>query len=41
LSGWEAKVVKEDGSLAGYNEPGELVLRGPAVALRYEGNPEE
>lgn len=46
LSGWEGKVVKSNFSegeaevLAGYNEPGELYLRGPAVALRYENNPE-
>lgn len=39
VSGWEAKVLKEDGSLGGYDEPGELLLRGPAVTLRYEGNP--
>jgi len=44
LSGWEAKVVKSDPSegedevLAGYNEPGELYLRGPSVALRYQNN---
>lgn len=46
LAGWEAKVVKSDPSeggpevLAGLNEPGELYIRGPAIALRYEGNPE-
>lgn len=39
ISGWEAKIIKEDGTLGGYDELGELVLRGPSVALRYEGNP--
>lgn len=39
LPGLEAKVVKSDGTLAGYDEPGELVVRGPSVALRYENNP--
>lgn len=45
LAGWEAKIVTTDPSesvgpevLATYNEPGELYLRGPSVALRYEGN---
>ncbi|KAF8315904.1 amp dependent CoA ligase [Clavulina sp. PMI_390] len=50
LPGWEAKLVKidlesESGSaspevLLGYDEPGELFLRGPSLALRYEGNEE-
>ena len=39
LPGLAAKVVKSDGMLAGYDEPGELVVRGPSVALRYENNP--
>ncbi|CAE7221755.1 unnamed protein product [Rhizoctonia solani] len=33
-----AKVVKLDGTLAGYNEPGELVVKGPQMALRYSNN---
>ncbi|ELU44361.1 phenylacetyl-CoA ligase [Rhizoctonia solani AG-1 IA] len=33
-----AKVVKPDGSLAGYDEPGEMVVTGPQMTLRYEGN---
>ncbi|KAG8743208.1 hypothetical protein FRC10_000279 [Ceratobasidium sp. 414] len=33
-----AKVVKPDGTLAGYDEPGELVVSGPQVTLRYENN---
>ncbi len=40
LPGLEAKVVKPDGTLAGYGEPGELIIRGPSMALRYENNPE-
>lgn len=33
-----AKVVKSDGTLAGYDEPGELVVSGPQMALRYANN---
>ncbi|QRW06027.1 AMP binding enzyme [Ceratobasidium sp. AG-Ba] len=33
-----AKVVKPDGTLAGYDEPGELVVAGPQMTLRYENN---
>jgi len=36
--GIEARIVRPDGSLAGLNEPGELHLRGPAMALGYKGN---
>ncbi|KAF9515517.1 hypothetical protein BS47DRAFT_1293743 [Hydnum rufescens UP504] len=36
----EAKVVKEDGTLSGYDEPGELLVRSPSLALRYENNPQ-
>ncbi|KAG9103257.1 hypothetical protein FRC07_010052 [Ceratobasidium sp. 392] len=32
------KVVKPDGTLAGYDEPGELVVAGPQTTLRYENN---
>ncbi|KAF8315906.1 phenylacetyl-CoA ligase [Clavulina sp. PMI_390] len=46
VPGWEAKVVKTPADdvtgaieeLAGYDEPGELYVRGPSNALRYEGN---
>ncbi|KAF8755494.1 acetyl-CoA synthetase [Rhizoctonia solani] len=36
-----AKVVKPDGTLAGYDEPGEMVVTGPQMTLRYEGNEAE
>ncbi|KAJ3484237.1 hypothetical protein NLI96_g5759 [Meripilus lineatus] len=39
LPGMEARIVREDGSEAGYNEPGELWLRGMNVALGYYKNP--
>lgn len=35
LPGCIAKVVKEDGTLAGYDEEGELHITGPNMALRY------
>jgi len=35
IAGTIAKVVKEDGTLAGYNEEGELHVKGPQMALRY------
>ncbi|OBZ76144.1 4-coumarate--CoA ligase-like 7 [Grifola frondosa] len=38
LPGIVARVVKQDGSLAGYNEPGQLVVKGPAMALGYFDN---
>lgn len=39
LPGWEAKLIKPDGSEAtGYDEPGELVVRGPSVTLGYLHN---
>lgn len=38
LPGTVAKVVKPDGSLAGYEEEGELVVTGPQMALRYTNN---
>ncbi|KAG1849254.1 hypothetical protein F4604DRAFT_1935052 [Suillus subluteus] len=34
----ESRVVRPDGSLAGPNEPGELLVRGGSVALGYKGN---
>lgn len=33
-----ARVVKEDGSVAGVGEVGELWVTGPQMALRYEKN---
>jgi len=36
--GVEARIVRPDGSLAGLNEPGELHVRGPIMALGYKGN---
>ncbi|RDX52613.1 acetyl-CoA synthetase-like protein [Lentinus brumalis] len=39
LPGIVARLVKADGSLAGYNEPGELHLRTPSASLRYLDNP--
>ncbi|EIW81329.1 amp dependent CoA ligase [Coniophora puteana RWD-64-598 SS2] len=38
--GITARVVRPDGSLAGVNEPGELWLKSPALALGYYNNPE-
>ncbi|EPT02028.1 hypothetical protein FOMPIDRAFT_1144338 [Fomitopsis schrenkii] len=40
LPGVVARVVKPDGSLAGFNEPGHLIVKGPANALRYMNNEE-
>ncbi|KAI8986104.1 acetyl-CoA synthetase-like protein [Trametes punicea] len=40
LPGMEAKIVKEDGTLAGPNEPGELWLAGENVAMGYWRNEE-
>ncbi len=37
----EIIVVREDGSLCGPNEPGELVHRGPLVSLGYWNSPEK
>ncbi|KAJ6509017.1 amp dependent CoA ligase [Mycena sanguinolenta] len=38
LPGVQARVVKGDGTLAGYNEPGELVVKSPSLALGYYKN---
>lgn len=38
LPGTVAKVVKPDGSLASYDEPGELVIKTVSVALGYANN---
>jgi long-subunit acyl-CoA synthetase (AMP-forming) len=34
----EARILREDGNEADYNETGELILRGPTVALGYWKN---
>ena len=34
----EARILREDGSDADYNEIGELILRGPTIALGYWNN---
>ena len=36
----EARILREDGSHAGVNEPGEFLLRGPNVASGYYNNAE-
>ncbi|RPD62445.1 acetyl-CoA synthetase-like protein [Lentinus tigrinus ALCF2SS1-7] len=38
LPGVEARIVRDDGTLAGYNEPGELWLKGENIALGYWRN---
>ncbi|KAN0134265.1 hypothetical protein V8E53_007763 [Lactarius tabidus] len=38
LSGVRARVIKPDGTLAGVGEPGELMVTGPSMALRYLNN---
>ncbi|KAH9854754.1 acetyl-CoA synthetase-like protein [Lenzites betulinus] len=38
LPGIEAKIVRDDGTLAGPNEPGELWLYGPNIAMGYWRN---
>ena len=38
ISGIRARVVKADGTLAGVGEPGELMVTGPSMALRYLNN---
>ena len=40
IPGIVARVVKADGTLAKRGEPGELVVRGPSMALGYYKNPE-
>ncbi|KAI0827291.1 phenylacetyl-CoA ligase [Trametes gibbosa] len=40
IPGTTAKVVKADGTLAGVGEPGELLLKGPQIALGYYHNEE-
>lgn len=41
IPGAEILVVSKEGKLCGPNEPGELVHRGPTVALGYWGNEEK
>jgi acyl-coenzyme A synthetase/AMP-(fatty) acid ligase len=38
LPGVIARVVKPDGTLCGYNVPGELHIKTPAAALGYFGD---
>jgi long-subunit acyl-CoA synthetase (AMP-forming) len=38
LPGIEARVMREDGTLAAVNEPGELHVRSGCVALGYRNN---
>lgn len=38
LPGVRAKIVRPDGTLAGYDEPGELVVTGPQMTLGYPNN---
>ena len=40
IPGVTARVEKPDGALAEFDEPGELVVRTPSLALGYAGNPE-
>jgi len=38
LSGLKGRIVREDGTDASVNEPGELLLNGPNIALGYWKN---
>ncbi|KAH9920977.1 amp dependent CoA ligase [Amylocystis lapponica] len=38
IAGCVVRIVRPDGSLAGYNEPGQLVVKSPSMALRYMNN---
>ena len=40
LQGNICRVLRPDGTWAGYNEPGELLVKGPTVALCYLNNEE-
>ncbi|RPD61672.1 amp dependent CoA ligase [Lentinus tigrinus ALCF2SS1-7] len=39
IPGMTARLVRPDGTFAGYGEPGELHLRSPALAMGYFDNP--
>ena len=38
MPGIVARVRKADGTLAGYGEPGELVIKSPSVPMGYANN---
>ena len=38
MPGIVARVIKADGTLAGCDEPGELVIKSPSLALGYANN---
>jgi 4-coumarate--CoA ligase len=38
LPGCIARIIKSDGTLAGYDEAGELIVYSPSSALCYYGN---
>jgi long-subunit acyl-CoA synthetase (AMP-forming) len=38
IAGTEARILRDDGSEADINEPGDLFYRGPNVVLGYYGN---
>ena len=38
MPGCIARVIKSDGTLAAVGEEGELVVKGPQMALRYSNN---
>ena len=38
VPGFEGRIIREDGTDVEFNEPGELLLRGKAIALGYFGN---
>jgi 4-coumarate--CoA ligase len=40
LPGVVARVIKADGTLAGFNQPGELQVKMPSLALGYWHNEE-
>ncbi len=40
MPGCVARVIKSDGALGGVGEEGELVVKGPQMALRYSNNEE-
>lgn len=40
MPGCVARVLKSDGSLGGVGEEGELIVKGPQMALRYSNNEE-